>query len=145
MMAEIKHWNDLSEFELYDLLQLRTEVFVVEQNCPYQECDGADKRAFHVLMYEEENLIGTARIIPIQNNQVALGRIVVKKEKRVEGFGKRLMKISLDYVKENLKPDLIIMSAQVYLINFYSGFGFKTTGNEYLEDDIPHIKMELES
>jgi ElaA protein len=55
------------------------------------------------------------------------------------------MKISLDYVKENLKPDLIIMSAQVYLINFYSGFGFKTTGNEYLEDDIPHIKMELES
>lgn len=141
--TEIKHWDDLTKDDLYDLLQLRTEVFVVEQNCPYQECDGVDKIAFHVLIWEGEKLIGTARIIPKTKELTSLGRIVIKKEKRVEGFGKLLMKSSLDYTLAELKPRVITMSAQTYLIAFYSAFGFKTVGEEYLEDDIPHIKMDL--
>ena len=144
MKTDIKHWNNLTKDELYALLQLRTEVFVVEQNCPYQECDGVDKVAYHLLMWQGDILIGTARIIPKPNNKVALGRIVIKKEKRVEGHGKQLMKTSIDFIKSKLEPSLIYMSAQTYLIGFYASFGFKIVGKEYLEDDIPHIRMELE-
>ena len=141
---EVKHWEELSKDDLYSLLQLRTAVFVVEQDCPYQECDGVDKVAFHVLICEDDSLIGTSRIIPKSDDLISLGRIVVKKEKRVEGFGKLLMKTSLDYTISNLKPQKITMSAQTYLISFYSSFGFQTRGEEYLEDNIPHIRMELE-
>ncbi|MBD79943.1 MAG: GNAT family N-acetyltransferase [Crocinitomicaceae bacterium] len=143
MTFEIKHWDELSKDELYDIIQLRIEVFVIEQDCPYQECDGTDRVAFHLLIQQNEELIGTARIIPKEGDRVALGRIVIKKKNRMEGIGKRLMKSCLEYTREVLHAKRVTMSAQTYLIKFYSEFGFETRGEEYLEDDLPHIAMEL--
>lgn len=142
MEIEIKHWDDLNKEELYQILQLRTQVFVVEQNCPYQECDGKDLFSYHFIGKVGEQIIATARIIPCESSEVYLGRIVVAEQFRKNDFGKQVVKSCIEFAKGNLSTNKVSMSAQTYLNDFYGNLGFQKIGMEYLEDDIPHVHME---
>lgn len=139
-----KFFEELSILELYKILQIRTQVFVVEQNCPYQECDGKDLQAQHALLNFENEIIGTARILMPDLDHFVLGRIVVDKTYRDFGLGRLLVKELVKHCIVECKAKVISMSAQVYLIDFYQSLGFNTVGDQYLEDDIPHIKMTME-
>jgi len=146
-MSEIttKTFSELSTQELYDFLKLRSEVFVVEQDCVYQDLDGKDKKAIHILLYKNEILVAYTRVFRGGDyfNIASIGRVVVKKNERKYGYGKLIMYASIKYIKENIKNSQIQISAQTYLIKFYNSLGFIEEGKEYLEDDISHIKMIL--
>jgi len=141
----IKTFEELSLQELYAILQLRAEVFVVEQLCTYQDMDEHDKDAWHVMAYDENQLVAYARLIKpgLVYPTASLGRVIVKKEFRGKQIGKELMERALLFLKEKVYKGSVTISAQCYLLKFYSDLGFKTEGNEYLEDNIPHIKMIL--
>ena len=140
-------FNDLTLEQLYQIMVVRQTVFVVEQNCPYLDADDNDQDCFHVLGYDEnENLIAYSRIVPkgiSYPNAVAMGRILTTEKGRGKGIGKTLVQFSIDETRRIFDTNKIVISAQCYLIRFYENFGFKTVGEEYLEDDIPHIKMVL--
>ena len=136
----------LNASQLYEIIQLREQIFVVEQNCPYLDCDGKDIDAWHYCLYDNNQLIAYARIIQNSSaNNWQIGRVVVREEHRLLGLGKILMRNTIAYIAENLhamKRDLIIeISAQEHLQKFYETFGFVSEGSVYLEDNIPHIKM----
>lgn len=143
MEASVKRFEELSLIELYQILQLRSEVFVVEQSCIYQDLDGKDQKAIHVLGTKEGKLVAYTRIFRPGHyfKDTSIGRVVVKEPYRKDGYGKKIMKASLLYISEKLKEKTIELSAQTYLVRFYNGLGFKEKGVEYLEDGIPHIKM----
>lgn len=139
----IKEFSQLSARELFEVYKLRGQVFVVEQNCAYQDVDDKDLGAIHILFYNKQVLIGYSRILPsfAAYQEPSIGRVVLAKEFRGKGFGKILMKQSLQQTLELFKDQDIVISAQTYLTRFYEDLGFKTEGEGYLEDDIPHIKM----
>lgn len=139
----IKSYNELCKEELYEILKVRNEVFVVEQECPYQDCDGKDKHAYHLYIIENNKIIGYLRILNkgISYDEVSIGRVLVHKNHRNKGIGRKLMQKAIDHILNEMKEYDIRISAQVYLLDFYSSLGFKTTSKEYLEDDIPHIEM----
>ncbi len=139
----IKNFDELSTSELYQILQLRNEVFVVEQNCVYQDADGKDFTAFHLFLKTDKDIIAYARIFKAGNyfNQASIGRVVVRPKNRGQNYGKLLMQKAIDFVVNTLKEKTIEISAQTYLLKFYNELGFKETGKEYLEDGIPHLKM----
>ena len=143
----IKPYTDLSKDELYKILKLRQEVFVVEQNCPYLDVDGMDQRAIHVLGIDKENNIGAyARIIHNVENrseEIKIGRVLTSESFRGKGIGRSLMKETIQYSKQRWPAKNIVLSAQSYLLNFYQSLGFKKVGSEYLEDGIPHRAMIL--
>ena len=140
----IKHFNELSINEFHDLLQLRLEVFVVEQNCVYQDLDGKDPISFHVLGEDlNGKVVATTRIIPINELKVVVGRVVVNSAQRKDGIGKELMEETIQGITRLFGDVQINISAQKYLLNFYLSLGFVATENEYLEDGIPHIEMNL--
>ncbi len=140
-----KPFSELNVDELYEIMALRQEVFVVEQDCPYLDADGKDQHAWHLMGFDKnDTFITYARIVPpgiSYENYVSIGRIVSSPSVRGKGTGKKLMEASLDVVKKLFNNQPIKLSAQCYLIRFYESFGFKTTGMEYLEDNIPHIAM----
>ncbi len=139
-------FNELTLEELYQMMIVRQEVFVVEQNCPYLDADDKDQKCFHVLGYENNDLIAYARLVPkgvSYENSVSIGRILTTEKGRGKGIGKGLVQFSIDETKRLFNATEITISAQCYLIKFYKSFGFKIVGEEYLEDDIPHIKMLL--
>ena len=138
-----KKFNDLSVYELYDILQLRINVFVVEQNCPYHECDGYDKDALHTLVFENDRIVAYTRILPpgVRYEEPSIGRIVVDSSIRGTGIGYKIINESIDYIKKEFPGKKIKIQAQAYLENFYTSFGFEKISEEYLEDDIPHIDM----
>ena len=138
-----KYFKDLSTDELHDLLQLRSEVFVVEQQCIYQDIDGKDKKALHVLGYKNNKLVAYTRIFKPGDyfDEASIGRVVVAKNEREHKYGYSIMEASIQCIKKELKTNTVSLSAQYYLIRFYNNLGFKEVGEEYLEDDIPHIKM----
>jgi ElaA protein len=139
----IKSFNELSAKETYQLLKLRSEVFVVEQNCVYLDPDGKDLIAYHILIYEQDELLGYARILPPSslNHPSSIGRVVVDKKHRGSKFGQELMNYCIQHSIHLFKSKEIVISAQAYLIRFYSNLGFIVQGDGYLEDNIPHIKM----
>jgi len=143
----ISTFNQLSLDELYDLLQLRQDVFVVEQDCPYLDADGKDKLSHHILGKDKSNKIqACTRIVPpgiSYREYVSIGRVVTSKESRGSGAGKALMKFSIDQCKIIFPENKIKISAQTYLNKFYTDLGFVKIGAEYLEDDIPHQAMIL--
>lgn len=141
--TKIKYFNELSLDELHDLLELRSEVFVVEQNCVYQDVDGKDKKALHVLGYDDSKLVAYTRIFKPGDyfKEVGIGRVAVKKDYRKHKYGYAIMKASLVAVDSYFKTTNIKLSAQVYLKKFYNNLGFIEVGEAYLEDDIPHIAM----
>lgn len=138
-------FDQLSLNQLYDIMALRQEVFVVEQDCPYLDADGKDLTSYHLMgTTGDGQLIAYARIIPqgiSYPTYVSLGRIVSAHTHRRKGIGKRLMKACLEYTEQLFPGEPIKISAQTYLIRFYENFGFQTVGETYLEDDIPHIAM----
>lgn len=143
MTIEIKAFNELTLDSLYEVLQLRAEVFVVEQNCPYQDVDGKDQKAMHILGYHKEQLVAYTRVFKpgYYFDNASIGRVVVKENARQYGFGKDIMKASITFIEDTLDLSTIELSAQTYLKKFYNDLGFKEIGEGYLEDDIPHIRM----
>lgn len=140
-----KKWKELSNDELYSILELRSEVFVVEQNCIYQDIDTKDKKAIHLLGYLNNNLIAYSRCFKEKQyfNEASFGRAVIKKNQRNKGFGEELVKKSLEIIKNNYKSKVVKISAQAHLEKFYNKNGFKSKGGCYLEDGIPHVSMFL--
>ncbi|WP_298489316.1 GNAT family N-acetyltransferase [uncultured Maribacter sp.] len=140
---EIKTFKDLNTEELYKILQLRSEVFVVEQDCVYQDVDSKDQKALHVIGFKKDEVVAYTRIFRSGDyfKDASIGRVVVKESERKYGYGKVIMEASIKAVEENLKETKIHISAQEYLIKFYSSLGFKQVGEGYLEDGIPHVGM----
>ena len=138
-----KHFHELTTQELYNILQLRSEVFVVEQNCIYQDIDGKDQKAVHIFIKENKDVLAYSRVFNEGEyfENPSIGRVVVKKEKRGTELGKKIMMEGAKYIKETFTNKKIEISAQKYLKDFYSELGYEFTGNEYLEDGIPHIRM----
>ena len=141
---EVKKFNQLTTLELYKILQLRSEVFVVEQDCVYQDIDDKDQKALHVIGFKNDNIIAYTRIFKAGDyfENASIGRVVVAKNERQFGYGHEIMKASIDAIQTHFKTDAITISAQVYLQKFYETHQFKKVGEEYLEDGIPHIRMD---
>lgn len=143
MNIQIKHFNDLTVSELYKILNLRNEVFVVEQNCPYLDTDGKDEVAHHVMVWDDEVLAAYARIFApgIKYPTSSIGRVVVSHTHRELKLGHLLMEHSVKAVEDLYKTGHITLSAQAHLQRFYNKHGFETVSEEYMEDDIPHVEM----
>lgn len=143
MEISIKRFSELSKEELYEALRLRNEVFVVEQNCAYQDLDDKDDKALHVLGEKDGNLVAYARVFRPGDyfENAAIGRVVVAKAGRKFGYGKQIMEAAITEISHQFPKIGIELSAQTYLVKFYSDLGFASIGDEYLEDGIPHIKM----
>lgn len=139
----IKTFQELTIHELYDLLQLRSEVFVVEQDCVYQDIDGKDQKALHILGYKEHKLVAYTRIFQpgYYFEEASIGRVVVKDAERQHKYGYDIMKASIEAIKTHYNISIIKISAQTYLKRFYNNLEFYQVGEEYLEDGIPHIGM----
>ena len=141
---EIKAFGDLSAREFHDILQVRVNVFVVEQTCPYPELDGKDLLSFHVIGRDPEGkVIATARILPpgISYAEVSIGRVASHPDFRGKGVGHPLLESVLGFIEKQFGAVPVRISAQAYLVNYYEKHGFVSTGKEYLEDDIPHVEM----
>lgn len=138
------NFSSLNTDQLYGLLQLRSEVFVVEQDCVYQDIDGKDKKALHVLGTVEGNIVAYTRIFKPGDylEKAAIGRVVVASDFRKRDFGQAIMQASIAAVENHFNTTAIGLSAQTYLLNFYNDLGFSALGETYLEDGIPHIYME---
>lgn len=136
---QTRYWKDLSKEELYSVLRLRAEVFIVEQECPYLDIDGKDQEAIHILAYNEEELVGYSRIF-LNKTPSVIGRVVVKANRRGKSLGRLLMEKSIREVPDE---NTIFISAQERLKNFYESLGFTQSNQGYLEDGIPHIPMIL--
>jgi len=143
LKVETKTFQQLTTKELYDLLQLRSEVFVVEQNCVYQDIDGKDQKALHILGIKDQKIVAYTRVFGPGDyfEEASIGRVMVSKEERQYKYGYDIMEASVKAVKDYFKSTKIKLSAQVYLKNFYNNLGFIAVGEEYLEDGIPHIIM----
>ena len=143
---KVKTFSQLTTKELYDLLQLRSEVFVVEQDCVYQDIDGKDQIALHVLGFKDEVLVGYTRIFkPGDYFELAsIGRVVVKENERKHKYGYDIMDASIKTIKDVFNTTAIKISAQCYLKRFYNNLQFFEVGEQYLEDGIPHIAMIYE-
>ena len=144
MNWQIRHFDELSANELYEIFRLRLEVFSVEQNCAYQDADGKDRSSFHLLGYKEPGALHAyARVLPagISFKEVSIGRVITSQQVRGRGIGKELMERSIQFVLEKFGRVPVRIGAQCYLKNFYSEFGFIAESKEYLEDNIPHVEM----
>ena len=132
---------------LYQIIRLRLEVFVLEQNCIYQDLDNKDQKAIHLVGEEDGKLIAYTRLFKKGDyfKNASIGRVIVKKESRKKDYGKTIMQKSIEELKNEHNEENIEISAQKYLIKFYLDLGFKKIGEEYLEDNIPHIKMLLKT
>ncbi|MBS7786134.1 GNAT family N-acetyltransferase [Flavobacterium sp. CYK-55] len=140
---KIKRFNELSLNELYQLLQLRSEVFVVEQNCVYQDIDNKDANAIHLMGLLENEIIAYARLFQAGDyfEDASIGRVVVAQKNRTEKHGHTLMREAIDAVEVYFNTQKITISAQLYLQKFYESHGFVVVSDVYLEDDIEHIRM----
>jgi len=140
---ETKIFNDLTTTELYDILRLRSEIFVVEQNCVYNDLDGFDKEAVHLFHKKEAKIVAYARILKPGTRfaDFSIGRVVVKESERGTGLGIELMEAAKNYIINELEATKIKISAQSYLQRFYENLGFEVITEMYLEDGIPHFGM----
>jgi len=139
----VKQFEELSIDELYAILQLRSEVFVVEQDCVYQDLDGKDAKALHVIGSKSGQIIAYTRIFGPGDyfDKASIGRVVVQQEQRHHGYGYDIMNASIEAVNTHFEETCIHLSAQTYLKKFYNSLGFNEIGKTYLEDGIPHIAM----
>ena len=144
MELVIKHFSELSAAELFEIYKLRVSVFVVEQSCPYQEVDDFDKVAYHIWLKDEHGIAAYARVLPqgAAFPDAAIGRVIAVKRRC--GLGSRIVAAAIDTAREKLAADKITLEAQVYARSLYEKLGFRQTSEEFLEDGIPHIQMQLE-
>jgi ElaA protein len=142
---DCKKFDALSPHELYAILQLRGEVFIVEQSCPYLDEDGKDPYCHQLMCWSEGKLIANARIVPpgISYVESSIGRVVTSLTVRKSGIGKILMRKSIEFARSLYPQASIKIGAQLYLKNFYESFAFVQTSEIYIEDGIPHIEMLL--
>lgn len=139
----VKSFEELLLEELYDLLKLRAEVFVVEQTCVYNDLDDLDKVALHVIGVDNDQIVAYARLLPVETRfkTASIGRVVTDRSARGEGVGKELMERSKEVILKEWNERDITISAQLHLNKFYGDLGFVQASDTYLEDGIPHIKM----
>ena len=141
-MWQLKAFSELFTQELFEIYQARVAVFVVEQNCAYQEVDEKDLKALHFFAKNSQKLTAYCRIIPEQDG-VHIGRVLVTKEARGTGLAKKLMTQALTVCQQQWQSEKIYVQAQAYLQDFYQSLGFKPISEVYLEDGIPHLDMVL--
>jgi ElaA protein len=139
----LKDFDSLTPAELYSILQLRTQVFVVEQNCPYLDEDDKDQQSFHLMGWKENLLAAYTRILPpgLAFDEASIGRVVTSPKARGEGIGRTLMTESINRLYDMYGKVPIEIGAQLYLKKFYESLGFQQTSEIYLEDNIEHIEM----
>ncbi|WP_297338171.1 GNAT family N-acetyltransferase [Algoriphagus sp.] len=138
-----KAFDELSVQELYHLLRLRSEVFVVEQNCVFLDQDNKDQKCHHLLLYADKQLAGYCRLVPagLSYPEVAIGRVVSSPEFRGKGIGRKVMELGIEYGQKLYGPCDIRLGAQTYAMDFYKSLGFVSEGETYDEDGIEHIEM----
>jgi len=143
LQIQVKTYTELTKEELYKILQLRSQVFVVEQNCVYQDIDFKDQKAIHILGFKNNKIIAYTRIFKSGDyfNEASIGRVVVAEKERKYKYGYAIMEASIKAISTYFNETTIKISAQTYLIKFYNSLGFNQIGDVYLEDGIPHIKM----
>lgn len=141
MKLTVKHFSELTAPELYEIYKLRTAVFVVEQNCPYQEVDEKDKNAYHVWLSQGEDMIAYLRVLGpgVSYNEVSIGRVI--SALRRQGIGTMILREGIKVAKEKFGTGTIRIEAQTYARKLYENEGFVQTSEEFLEDGIPHIEM----
>lgn len=139
----VKHFSELNAAELYDIYKLRVSVFVVEQRCPYQEVDDADKTAYHLWLKDENGIQAYARILPqgVTFPEVSIGRVIAVKRRC--GLGSQIVAAAIDAARDKLHAEKITIEAQTYARALYESAGFQQTSEEFLDDGIPHIQMQL--
>ncbi|WP_294276547.1 GNAT family N-acetyltransferase [uncultured Chryseobacterium sp.] len=139
----IKSFEELTVPELYAIIKARVDVFVVEQVCPYPDLDGYDQQALHLWAEEDGNVLAYCRIFGrgIKYDETSIGRVLTTAQARGKNLGKQLIAYAVQAIENRYHTPEIRISAQDYLLKFYSGFGFEDTGKKYLEDDIPHTEM----
>lgn len=140
---KVKTFDELSTEELYQIIRARVDVFVVEQNCPYQDLDNYDQLAIHLWAEKDAEVMAYCRIFDkaIKYPETSIGRVITTQKARGKGLGRQLIAYAVQIIENRLKTKDIRISAQDYLIKFYSDFGFRDTGKKYLEDNLPHTEM----
>lgn len=141
MKPEAKFFSELSPTEVYEILKARVQIFVVEQRCAYQDIDDIDYDSLHIFYKSGEKITAYLRAFHKDSETVQLGRVLTVEHGN--GLGGELLKEAIQIVKEKLNPKKLYIEAQTYAIGFYEREGFKATSEEFLEDGIPHVKMEL--
>lgn len=148
MKIILKKFEELNVKEFYEIAKLRSEVFVVEQTCPYLDLDGKDYECLHLYFLDEENgeIICYCRIIPkgLSYSTISIGRVLTNKKYRGNSYARTMMEKAIEIVKEKLKEKEITLGGQNYLRDFYSSLGFVPISEVYDEDGIPHVDMRLE-
>ena len=139
MELTVKHFSELTTLELYDILRARVAVFVVEQECPYQELDGDDLDAFHLMLRDGDELVAYVRVYPRGEDQGRVGRVITLR--RGKGLGKIVMEAGVELVRDRLGKKQVYIEAQCYAIGFYEKVGFRVASEEFMEDGIPHVVM----
>ncbi len=144
MQRNVKRFNELSTGELYEILKLRVNVFVVEQQCPYPELDDCDQKALHVWMEDEQGIAAYLRVLDagVRHPSVTIGRVIAARRRM--GYGTEVLKLGIRAAREIFHADSIYLEAQTYACPFYERQGFHRISGEFLEDGIPHVKMMLE-
>ena len=139
----IKHFSQLSAEELFEIYRLRVSVFIVEQRCPYQDVDDADRTAYHLWLRDENGIAAYARLLPpgVTFPTAAIGRVIAVRRRC--GLGTRIVDAAINAAREKLSADVITIEAQVYARSLYEKAGFVQTSEEFLEDGIPHVQMQL--
>lgn len=143
MQWKIKTFGELTTAELYEILRIRAEVFVVEQTCVYQDLDLKDKRAYHVFVEENGEIIAYLRVLEkdVSYPEISIGRVLVKETYRGRGLARKLMQRAVSFIEEVLRENEIRISAQKYLLKFYESLGFTMVSEVYQEDGIEHVEM----
>ncbi|AWI03050.1 GNAT family N-acetyltransferase [Clostridium drakei] len=143
MNWQLKKFKELKVEEIYKILEIRNKVFIVEQQCAYQDCDGKDENAYHLYLQDNDKIIAYLRILKkgVSYDEISIGRVLVNKNYRGKGISREMMLKAINFIELNLNEKEIKIQAQAYLINFYKSLGFKEVSDEYLEDNIPHIDM----
>ena len=143
MELTVKHFSQLSAEELFEIYRLRVSVFIVEQRCPYQDVDDADKIAYHLWLRDENGIAAYARLLPpgAAFPTAAIGRVIAVRRRC--GLGTRIVDAAINAAREKLSADVITIEAQVYARSLYEKAGFVQTSEEFLEDGIPHVQMQL--
>lgn len=145
METVIKSFSELTTDELFEIYKLRVSVFVVEQQCPYQDIDEADRAAYHVYLRDGSGILAYLRVLPagVQFDTVGIGRVIAVKRRM--GYGSRVLAEGIKVALEKLNADIITVEAQTYARGLYEKAGFTQTSEEFLEDGIPHLRMERRS
>lgn len=138
-------FGELSGHEVYEMLKLRVDVFVVEQNCAYHEVDGYDYSALHIFCNDEEGLAAYARLLPagVKYTGPSIGRVIIRENRRGTGLAHILMERSINFIKTHWKPGNIHLQAQHHLVGFYGNHGFNAVSEPYDDGGIPHVDMIL--